>query len=100
MQRSWRHGFRPDSLAPRNGERRWLASVQAPADAVRWANAASAVVAAVPALASTACLPLDPAATAHTVPASAPRGADSGDVLANAECAALRRTVDAFRWNS
>jgi sigma-54 dependent transcriptional regulator, acetoin dehydrogenase operon transcriptional activator AcoR len=99
MQLSWRHGFRPDSLAPRNGERRWFASVQAPADAVRRANAASAVVAAVPALASTACLPLDPAATAHTVPASAPRGADSGDVLANAECAALRRTLDACRWN-
>jgi transcriptional regulator of acetoin/glycerol metabolism len=99
MQLSWRHGFRPDSLPPRYGERRWFASVQAPADAVRRASAASAVVAAVPAIASTSCLPWDPAVRAHTVPATAPRDADSGDVLAKAECDALRRTLDACRWN-
>jgi transcriptional regulator of acetoin/glycerol metabolism len=99
MQLSWRHGFRPDCLPPRYGQRRWFASVQTPADAGRRVSAASAVMAAVPATASTSCMPLDPAATAHSVPAVAPRDADCGDVLANAECNALRRTLEACRWN-
>jgi transcriptional regulator of acetoin/glycerol metabolism len=97
MQLAWRHGFRPDILAPRFGEHRWFASVQAPADAVRRAGAAS--VAAAAAIPATPNLPQAQTAAAHSAPASARKDADSYDVLATAECEALRRTLEACRWN-
>jgi transcriptional regulator of acetoin/glycerol metabolism len=99
MQLAWRHGFRPDSLAPRFGERRWFASVQAPADAVRRASGAGAVAAGMPALAGLPCLPATEIAPAPSVPALGSRDAVCGDVLASAECDALRRTLEACRWN-
>jgi len=95
MQLSWRHGFRPESLAPRFGPRRWFAAVQAPADAIRRASVTSAV--AVPAIASFPCLPSTDVAPAHGAPA--PAAGNAENVLANAECDALRRTLEACRWN-
>jgi transcriptional regulator of acetoin/glycerol metabolism len=97
MQLSWRHGFRPDSLPPRFGQRRWYASVQAPADAVRRTSAAGA--AAMPAIASIPHLSAAALASAPSVPALRRSDAELGDVLGSAECEALRRTLDACRWN-
>jgi transcriptional regulator of acetoin/glycerol metabolism len=99
MQLAWRHGFRPDSLPPRFGQRRWFASVQAPADALRRASGAGAVAAGVPSIAGLACLPASEMAAAPAVPVHDRRDAPSGDVLASAECDALRRTLEACRWN-
>jgi len=99
LQLSWRHGFRPDALPPRFGQHRWFASVQAPADALRRTGVASPVAAAVPAIASSPCLPQARLASSPDVPPQLRRDADSHDVLASAECEALRRTLDACRWN-
>jgi sigma-54 dependent transcriptional regulator, acetoin dehydrogenase operon transcriptional activator AcoR len=99
MQLAWRQGFRPDSLPPRFGERRWFASVQGPAEQVRRAAGAGAVAPAAPAPSGLPCLPSIQTAPAHSV---APlHGSDAGcrDVLASAECDALRRTLEACRWN-
>jgi len=93
---SWRHGFRPDVLPPRFGPQRWFASVQAPADAAR--RSTLSATAAVPAMTS-ASLPAAPGAMAVSVPVAQRVDAESADVLASAECAALRRTLDACRWN-
>ncbi|HSY07901.1 MAG TPA: GAF domain-containing protein [Steroidobacteraceae bacterium] len=87
---SWRHGFRPDALAPRYGAQRWFASVQAPAEPMRRASLATAV--AVPAIAS-------PSAPGQSVRALPRVDADNADVLGSAECDALRRTLEACRWN-
>jgi transcriptional regulator of acetoin/glycerol metabolism len=92
---SWRHGYRPDALPSRFGPQRWFASVQAPADAVR--RATLSATAAVPALAS-ASLPA-PGVAALNAPPPQRAEAESADVLGNAECAALRRTLEACRWN-
>ncbi|HEY5101235.1 MAG TPA: GAF domain-containing protein, partial [Steroidobacteraceae bacterium] len=99
MQLGWRHGFRPDSLLPRFGQRRWFASVQAPAEAVRRVSIPGAMASVAPAMANTPRLVLAEDTTAHGTPSVRSREADAGDVLANAECAALRRTLEACRWN-
>jgi transcriptional regulator of acetoin/glycerol metabolism len=97
MQLAWRHGFRPDSLPPRLGLRRWFASVQAPADAVRRVSIAAAAASAT--VTSAPRTPANELTTSQNTQAVRSRDADSGDVLANAECAALRRTLEACRWN-
>ena len=99
MQLSWRHGFRPDRLTPRFGEHRWFASVQAPADAVRRAGVTGVVAAAVPALATTPYLPQAQVVSPYSVATPSCKDADAHDVLASAECDALRRTLEACRWN-
>jgi transcriptional regulator of acetoin/glycerol metabolism len=95
---SWRHGFRPDSLPPRFGPQRWFASVQAPAEAVRRASPATAIATPVVTVASPSA-PAAQGAAGHSV--AALRGADTAaeDVLGSAECDALRRTLEACRWN-
>lgn len=87
---SWRHGFRPDALPPRFGPQRWFASVQAPAEPMRRASLAAAVAA--PAIAS-------PSAPGQSVRALPRVDTDNADVLGSAECDALRRTLEACRWN-
>jgi transcriptional regulator of acetoin/glycerol metabolism len=95
---SWRHGFRPDFLPPRFGPQRWFASVQAPAEALR-RSSLSATVTAVPAVASPS-LPAVQGTLAAIVAALPRADAEEGaDVLGSAECAALRRTLEACRWN-
>ena len=96
---SWRHGFRPDFLPPRFGPQRWFASVQAPAEALRRPSLTATAVTAAPAV-SGAGLPVPQGAAATGVPAPQ-RAADTegADVLGSAECAALRRTLEACRWN-
>jgi transcriptional regulator of acetoin/glycerol metabolism len=98
MHLSWRHGFRPDFLPPRFGPQRWFASVQAPAEAVRRSSLTTAVTAAVPAVASPS-LPAAQGAMGHSVPALQRVDTEGADVLGSAECAALRRTLEACRWN-
>jgi len=90
MQLSWRQGYRPDGLPPRLGPRRWFASVQAPAESARRATAVAPAPAALSA-------PQTDAAIAPQVPRRA--DGDAEDVLASAECDALRRTLEACRWN-
>ena len=95
---SWRHGFRPDFLPPRFGPQRWFASVQAPAEALR-RSSLTATVTAVPAAASPS-LPAAQGTMAAIVPALPRADAEEGaDVLGSAACAALRRTLEACRWN-
>ena len=97
MHLSWRHGFRPDGLPPRFGPQRWFASVQAPAEAARRAGLTTVQAAA--------CVPASagvPAAlgAAAPNPRALPRvDTESADVLGSAECDALRRTLEACRWN-
>jgi transcriptional regulator of acetoin/glycerol metabolism len=70
--------------------------VQAPADAARRSSlTATATVAAVQGAAVAAAR----GAVALSAPAPQRVDADSADVLASAECAALRRTLEACRWN-
>jgi transcriptional regulator of acetoin/glycerol metabolism len=95
---SCRHGFRPDFLPPRFGPQRWFASVQAPAEALRRSSLTATVI-AVPAVASPS-LPAVQGAPGAIVPALPCADAEEGaDVLGSAECAALRRTLEACRWN-
>lgn len=93
---SWRHGFRPEALSSRFGPQRWFASVQAPAEPARRAtlnvHAASAGCAAI-------ANPIAQAATQLVAEAPAPLEPEGGDVLGNAECDALRRTLEACHWN-
>jgi transcriptional regulator of acetoin/glycerol metabolism len=96
MQLAWRHGFRPECLPPRMGQRSWFASVQAPAEAVRRAGVAAAVV---PAATTSPGLPAAPGARAENLQALPRIDASSHDVLGSAECDALRRTLEACRWN-
>ena len=97
MHLSLRHGFRPDALPSRFGPQRWFASVQAPAECVRRTPLNASVAASAPAVAS----PSPRAAQPATQLVRAPSHADpeAGDVLGNAECDALRRTLEACRWN-
>jgi DNA-binding NtrC family response regulator len=95
---SWRHGFRPDALPSRFGPQRWFASVQAPAEAPRRASRST------PPSAETAPrLQHRRSRPCTTQPSSFPprprADAEGGDVLGNAECDALRRTLEACRWN-
>ena len=94
---SWRHGFRPDALPSRFGPQRWFASVQAPAESARRTTLNANVAATAPALASPNQLTVPPAT--EPLPARARAEAEGGDVLGNAECDALRRTLEACRWN-
>jgi len=101
MHLSWRHGFRPDYLPPRFGPQRWFASVQAPAEAVRRSSVPSAMAAAaVPAVAfADPGQPRAAGAMGRAVPALPRADSEGADVLGSAECAALRRTLEACRWN-
>jgi transcriptional regulator of acetoin/glycerol metabolism len=54
IQLSARHGFRPEALAATLGQRRWFATVHAPAEPVRRASITSPVAAAAPAAAAPA----------------------------------------------
>jgi sigma-54 dependent transcriptional regulator, acetoin dehydrogenase operon transcriptional activator AcoR len=94
---SWRHGFRPDSLPPRCGPQRWFASVQAPLEGARRASLAATIQGAAPTVAS----PNLPVAygESRSLRESARVDAESADVLGSAECDALRRTLEACRWN-
>lgn len=93
MHFSWRHGFRPDALPSRFGPQRWFAAVQAPAEAPRRATLNVSLAQPVPAVASASVN-----AATELVPA-APPDPEGGDVLGNAECDALRRTLEACHWN-
>jgi len=93
---SWRHGFRPDGLPPRFGPPRWFASVQAPAEAPRRAIPVATVQVETRPAAAPAAPAVYDAATARAVPRVDAAGAD---VLGSAECDALRRTLEACRWN-
>jgi transcriptional regulator of acetoin/glycerol metabolism len=98
MQLAWRHGFRPECLPPRMGQRSWFASVQAPAEPMRRASVTGATAALPPAVAASLSLPTQ-SASAPPVQA-APHAEPCGDdVLGSAECDALRRTLKACRWN-
>jgi sigma-54 dependent transcriptional regulator, acetoin dehydrogenase operon transcriptional activator AcoR len=93
---SWRHGFRPDALPARCGPQRWFASVQAPAESARRVSPTATIQTATPAVAS------PPAAYGAVGPImrALPRvDTDGADVLGSAECDALRRTLEACRWN-
>jgi transcriptional regulator of acetoin/glycerol metabolism len=100
MHLSWRHGFRPDLLPPRFGSQRWFASVQAPSDTVRRSSLKSPITvsASVPAVVSPS-LSAVPGAAAPSVPALPRVDVEAADVLGSAECDALRRTLEACRWN-
>jgi transcriptional regulator of acetoin/glycerol metabolism len=100
MHLSWRHGFRPDPLPPRFGPQRWFASVQAPADAVRRPSLRAVTLGpAAPAVASASLTTAASGATAASVAALPRADVESADVLGSAECDALRRTLEACRWN-
>jgi transcriptional regulator of acetoin/glycerol metabolism len=90
---SWRHGFRPDALPSRFGPQRWFATVQAPAEAAR-----RATLNVTPAAPAAAVASASASASTDLVPA-APGDPEGGDVLGNAECDALRRTLEACHWN-
>ena len=94
---SWRPGFRPDLLPARFGPQRWFASVQAPADAVRRPSLVASVAPAVTSLAARAPLAQGTLGPSAALPQRAE--AESADVLGSAECDALRRTLEACRWN-
>jgi transcriptional regulator of acetoin/glycerol metabolism len=96
MQLSLRHGFRPDALPSRFGPQRWFASVQAPAEPVRRTPLYAGVAASAPAIASPSLRATPPATELVRAPSRDP---DGSDVLGNAECDALRRTLEACRWN-
>lgn len=98
MHLSWRHGFRPDYLPPRFGAQRWFASVQAPAEAARRASLTTAVAAALPPVLSPS-LPAAQGATGKNVSPLHRVDLEGADVLGSAECDALRRTLEACRWN-
>jgi transcriptional regulator of acetoin/glycerol metabolism len=94
---SSRHGFRPDALPSRFGPQRWFASVQAPAESARRTTLNANVAASAPVLAIPRESTAQSATQALAVPARVE--AEGGDVLGNAECDALRRTLEACRWN-
>ena len=94
---SWRHGFRPEVLPSRFGPQRWFAAVQAPAESARRTTLNASVAASLPALANPSPHAAQPVPEAVSM--SARVEAEGGDVLGNAECDALRRTLEACRWN-
>jgi transcriptional regulator of acetoin/glycerol metabolism len=91
MHLARRQGFRPDALPSRFGPQRWFATVQAPAEPPRRAtlNIVPTATASATSLVTTVSEPA----------AGAPNDPEGADVLGNAECDALRRTLEACHWN-
>jgi transcriptional regulator of acetoin/glycerol metabolism len=97
IQLSARHGFRPEALAATLGQRRWFATVHAPAESVRRAIVTPSISASNSTSTSTAA-----AAAASATASPAPPAAQSGalDCLHSADPAMmhnveiLRRVVD------
>jgi transcriptional regulator of acetoin/glycerol metabolism len=100
MQLSARHGFRPEALSATLGQRRWFASLHAPAEPIRRAGAMSAAVASAPATSALVNATAATAAVAATGATGVKEHRGSLDCLQSSDPAMmhnveiLRRVVD------